>query len=85
MPPTTSDHHRKEILHFCQAKGWVLKVTFDAHEHNRLTWRAGMQSVLLIDDDENLRDTIAVMLEQDGFRTEQASDGRAGLERAFTL
>ena len=44
-----------------------------------------MQSVLLIDDDENLRDTIAVMLEQDGFRTEQASDGQAGLERAFTF
>jgi DNA-binding response OmpR family regulator len=44
-----------------------------------------MQSVLLIDDDESLRDTIAVMLEQDGFMTEQASDGRAGLERALAL
>src|SRR5436305_1231154 len=44
-----------------------------------------MQSVLLIDDDESLRDTIAVMLEQDGFTTEQASDGRAGLERALAF
>lgn len=44
-----------------------------------------MQSVLLIDDDESLRDTIAVMLEQDGFTTEQAADGRAGLERALSL
>ena len=24
-----SSHHRKEILHFCQARGWFLKVTFD--------------------------------------------------------
>ena len=24
-----SSHRRKEILHFCQARGWVLKVTFD--------------------------------------------------------
>jgi DNA-binding response OmpR family regulator len=44
-----------------------------------------MQSVLLIDDDESLRDTIAVMLQQDGFTTEQASDGRAGLERALAF
>src|SRR5690348_7783014 len=44
-----------------------------------------MQSVLVIDDDESLRDTIAVMLEQDGFTTEHASDGRAGLERALTF
>jgi DNA-binding response OmpR family regulator len=44
-----------------------------------------MQSVLLIDDDESLRDTIAVMLEQDGFTTKQAADGHAGLERALSL
>jgi DNA-binding response OmpR family regulator len=44
-----------------------------------------MQSVLLIDDDESLRDTIALMLEQDGFATEQAADGQAGLERALSL
>lgn len=42
-----------------------------------------MQSVLVIDDDESLRDTIAVMLEQDGFTTEQAEDGHTGLERAL--
>lgn len=44
-----------------------------------------MQSVLVIDDDESLRDTIAVMLEQDGFTTEQAADGNSGLERALSL
>ena len=44
-----------------------------------------MQSVLVIDDDDSLRDTIAVMLEQEGFTTAYAADGRAGLERAFTF
>ena len=44
-----------------------------------------MQSVLVIDDDDNLRDTIAVMLEKEGFTTAHAADGRAGLERALTF
>ena len=44
-----------------------------------------MQSILVIDDDANLRDTVAFMLEQEGFTTAQASDGRAGLERALTF
>ena len=43
-----------------------------------------MQSVLVIDDDENLRDTITLALEQEGFATAQAADGRAGLERALS-
>src|ERR1035441_9843389 len=33
-----------------------------------------MQTILVIDDDESLRDTIGVMLERDGFRAAQASD-----------
>jgi DNA-binding response OmpR family regulator len=41
-----------------------------------------MQTILVIDDDENLRDTIAVMLEQEGFRPVLAADGRAGFETA---
>jgi DNA-binding response OmpR family regulator len=44
-----------------------------------------MQSVLVIDDDDSLRDTIAVMLENEGFTTAHAADGRAGLERALTF
>jgi DNA-binding response OmpR family regulator len=44
-----------------------------------------MQSVLVIDDDDSLRDTIAVMLEQEGFTAVHAADGRAGLERALTF
>jgi len=43
-----------------------------------------MQSILVIDDDESLRDTVAVMLEQAGFATVLAADGRAGLDRALT-
>jgi DNA-binding response OmpR family regulator len=44
-----------------------------------------MQTILVIDDDESLRDTIGVMLEQDGFRAVQAADGRSGFDRAMTL
>jgi DNA-binding response OmpR family regulator len=43
-----------------------------------------MQSVLLIEDDESLRDTLALLLEQEGFATSHAADGRVGLERAMT-
>ena len=44
-----------------------------------------MQTILVIDDDESLRDTIGVMLEQDGFRAVQAGDGREGFEIALSL
>jgi DNA-binding response OmpR family regulator len=43
-----------------------------------------MQTILVIDDDENLRDTIAMMLEQDGFRPLVSGDGRDGFEKALT-
>ena len=45
----------------------------------------GMQTILVIDDDEGLRDTIGVMLEQEGFRAMLVSDGKAGFEKALTL
>ncbi|MBV8817270.1 MAG: response regulator transcription factor [Acidobacteriaceae bacterium] len=41
-----------------------------------------MQTILVIDDDESLRDTIAVMLEREGFRAVMAADGKAGLDLA---
>lgn len=44
-----------------------------------------MQTILVIDDDEGLQDTIAVMLEQEGFRVAQALDGKSGYEKALTL
>lgn len=44
-----------------------------------------MQTILLIDDDEALQDTIAVMLEQEGYRPVSALNGRDGYEKALTL
>jgi DNA-binding response OmpR family regulator len=41
------------------------------------------QTILVIDDDESLRDTIGLMLENEGFRPILTSDGAAGLEQAF--
>ena len=41
-----------------------------------------MQTILVIDDDDNLRDTIAVLLEREGFRAILAADGRTGLDQA---
>src|SRR5918911_3899028 len=44
-----------------------------------------MQTILVIDDDESLRDTIGVMLEQDGFRAVLTGDGRTGFDKAMTI
>lgn len=44
-----------------------------------------MQTILVIDDDESLRDTIGLMLEQEGFRAVLAADGREGYEKALLL
>jgi DNA-binding response OmpR family regulator len=43
-----------------------------------------MQTVLVIDDDDSLRDTIALMLEREGFTCLQAADGKTGLDRLLT-
>jgi DNA-binding response OmpR family regulator len=42
-----------------------------------------MRTILVIDDDENLRDTVVLMLERDGFRPLQAADGKVGLDKAL--
>src|SRR5579864_9849520 len=44
-----------------------------------------MQTVLVIDDDHNLRDTVGVMLEREGFRPVLAGDGSTGFEQALAL
>lgn len=44
--------------------------------------RCHMQTILVIDDDENLRDTIGVLLEREGFKAIFAADGRSGLDKA---
>ncbi len=42
-----------------------------------------MQTILVIDDDDNLRDTIGVLLEREGFRALLAADGMTGLDQAI--
>jgi DNA-binding response OmpR family regulator len=44
-----------------------------------------MQTILVIDDDESLRDTIGVMLEQEGFRPLLVADGSTGYQKALAL
>jgi len=42
-----------------------------------------METILVIDDDESLRDTIGMMLEREGFEAVLAADGNAGLRLAL--
>jgi DNA-binding response OmpR family regulator len=44
-----------------------------------------MSTILVIDDDESLRDTIGIMLEQEGFTPVLVADGNTGYERALAL
>jgi len=44
-----------------------------------------MQTVLVIDDDRSVRDTIGLMLESEGFHPVLASDGAAGFKQALAL
>jgi DNA-binding response OmpR family regulator len=52
-------------------------------------WESGridvqsMQTILVIDDDEAIRQVIGVMLENEGFRSIMAADGKTGLQEAF--
>jgi len=43
------------------------------------------QQILVIDDDESLRDTIGLLLENEGFKPFLVADGASGLEQAFAL
>src|SRR5271156_6444652 len=44
-----------------------------------------MSTILVIDDDESLRDTIGIMLEQEGFSPILVADGKTGFERALAV
>jgi DNA-binding response OmpR family regulator len=46
---------------------------------------AEMRTILVIDDDEGLRETIGVMLEKENFSPIFAADGTSGIEKALTL
>ena len=41
-------------------------------------------AILLIDDDEGLRETVGLLLEQDGYQVLSAADGRTGFDLAAT-
>jgi DNA-binding response OmpR family regulator len=43
-----------------------------------------MQTILVIDDDEAIRQVISVMLENEGFRSVLVADGKTGLQEAFS-
>jgi|SRR5580704_1354167 DNA-binding response OmpR family regulator len=44
-----------------------------------------METILVIDDDQSLRDTLGIMLEREGYQAVLAPDGRSGFERAIAL
>ncbi|MFM2123587.1 MAG: hypothetical protein RL328_38 [Acidobacteriota bacterium] len=44
-----------------------------------------MQTILVIDDDEGLRDTIGVMLENENYKPVLVPDGQIGLETALSI
>jgi DNA-binding response OmpR family regulator len=44
-----------------------------------------MQTVLVIDDDRNVRETVGMMLENEGFNPVLASDGAVGFKQALAL
>ena len=44
-----------------------------------------MQTILVIDDDDALRDTIGLMLERENFRPILIADGKQGLQEALTI
>jgi DNA-binding response OmpR family regulator len=41
-----------------------------------------MHKILVIEDDESLRDTVGLLLEREGFKPILTGDGREGLESA---
>ncbi len=43
------------------------------------------QSILLVDDDAELRETVSILLEREGFLPLQAADGESGLQQALSL
>jgi DNA-binding response OmpR family regulator len=59
------------------------QTTSDTAELDRIELQA-MQTILVIDDDEAIRQVIGVMLENEGFRAVLAADGKTGLQEAFS-
>ena len=45
---------------------------------------AGQGTILIIDDDRDIADMVAMNLRDLGYRTERAADGRSGLQKALS-
>lgn len=43
------------------------------------------QTILIIDDDANIRDVVRIALTQAGFQTQEAGDGREGLAAVMRI
>lgn len=46
---------------------------------------SGLQKILVVDDDAELRETVSILLEREGFQPVQATDGQVGLTQALLL
>lgn len=51
----------------------------------RVTISNTVQTILVIDDDESLRETIGIMLERENFTPLFAADGKTGFDKALSL
>ena len=61
------------------------EASFSASPGHATADSAHVQTILVIDDDDSLRDTVSLMLEKEGYRTVQASEGRSGFEQTLLL
>lgn len=43
------------------------------------------KTILIVDDDEGIRDLLDFIVKKEGFKTEKASDGKTAIEKAKTL
>ena len=46
---------------------------------------SSLQKILIVDDDAELRETVSILLEREGFVPIQAVDGQSGLEKALSV
>jgi len=82
-------HHGAMMVYSEVGNGTVFKVLFPASKTSAViaeapnlpqaAWR-GSGTVLIIDDEETIRETSSAMLEEMGFQTMQAVDGQDGVE-----
>src|SRR5260370_2708667 len=70
--------------------GFVNKMRIPQHPDSggvvsgKILNRQDMETILVIDDDNNVRDTVGLRLEKEGVRPILAADGKAGLQEALT-